>query len=132
MRRIACGSGSHVRKQSLKRKRRLNGLEGTMSMTNLNATLPIPPSADVMGFLTTASPSGSQQIEHVANGFESLFASMLVKEMRQTLEPGTLFGSDGSDVMGGMFDLFFGQHLAKAGALGIAPMVKKQLEKHSG
>jgi flagellar protein FlgJ len=54
--------------------------------------------------------------------------AQLVKEMRQTLEPGTLFGNDPGDVFGGMFDLFMGKHMAKAGGIGLA----KVLERHLG
>lgn len=77
----------------------------------------------------------SRALDKVANGFESMFLSMLLKEMRQTLEPDTMFPQDSGDVLGGLFDLFLGQHLAQAGALGIGAMVKKQLAakyKHDG
>jgi len=32
--------------------------------------------------------------------------------MRQTLEPDTMFPGDHGDILGGLFDLFLGQHLA--------------------
>ena len=38
----------------------------------------------------------------VAQGFESLFAGLLIKQMRQTLEPDTMFGKDSGDVLGGL------------------------------
>jgi Rod binding domain-containing protein len=86
-----------------------------------------------------ATRDGDQrQIEKVAKGLESMFFSILCKEMRETLEPGTLFGGDQGDVFGGMFDQFMGEHLAQGGSLGIAAMVRKQLtaqahnEKHPG
>ena len=56
-----------------------------------------------------------------------MFFSLLCKEMRDTLEPDTLFGGDQGDVFGGMFDQFLGEHLAQGGSLGIAAMVRKQL-----
>jgi Rod binding domain-containing protein len=68
-----------------------------------------------------------QALDTVANGFESMFLSMLLKEMRQTLEPDTMFPQDSGDILGGLFDLFLGQQLAHSGALGIGAMVKKQL-----
>ncbi len=76
-----------------------------------------------------AHPGDSRSAAAVATGFESLFLAQLIKEMRQTLEPGTLFGSDSGDINGGLFDLYLGQHLAQAGGMGIAAMVKQQLEK---
>jgi Rod binding domain-containing protein len=63
----------------------------------------------------------------VAQGFESMFASLLIKQMRQSLEPDTMFGQDNGDVLGGMFDFFLGQHLARSGALGIGAMVQRQM-----
>jgi Rod binding domain-containing protein len=47
--------------------------------------------------------------------------------MRETLEPNTLFGNDQGDVWGGLFDQFLGDHMAQSGALGIAALVRKQL-----
>ena len=46
--------------------------------------------------------------------------------MRQTLEPDTMFGQDQSDILGGLFDMTMGQHLAQSGALGIGKMLKQQ------
>ena len=69
---------------------------------------------------------GNDQIENVARDFESIFISLLLKEMRSTLDPeqGGLFGSEGTDTFGGMFDLFMGQHLAESQSFGIADAVK--------
>lgn len=66
-------------------------------------------------------------VDKVGADFESTFLSMLLKEMRQTLEPGSLFSHDTSDVLGGLFDMFMSQHLAQGKILGIADMVTKQL-----
>jgi peptidoglycan hydrolase FlgJ len=66
-------------------------------------------------------------IPALARQFESVFMAQLVKEMRQTLEPGTLFGNDPGDVFGGMFDLFLGKHLAKSGGIGLASMLERYL-----
>ena len=44
-----------------------------------------------------------------ARGLEATFLSILLKEMRQTLEPGGLFANDSGDVLGGMFDQFMAQ-----------------------
>lgn len=65
----------------------------------------------------------------VAEGFESLFLSLLIKEMRNTLDPseGGLFGSESSDSYGGMFDMFMGQSLAANRQLGIADAVESYL-----
>jgi peptidoglycan hydrolase FlgJ len=67
-------------------------------------------------------------VKDAAQGLESVFLSMLLKEMRQTLEPGSLFGKDSSDVYGGMFDQFMSQHLAQGKGMGLAQSLLKQLE----
>jgi Rod binding domain-containing protein len=59
--------------------------------------------------------------QKAAKDFESVFTSMILKEMRQTLEP--------NDVFGGLFDQFMGQHLAESGGIGLAKMVHGALEK---
>ena len=76
-----------------------------------------------------AHAGDSRSIQRVANEFESLFVSLVLKEMRQTLEPDTLFGGDTSDAYGGMFDLYLGQHVAKAGGLGVGKMVHEYLSR---
>ena len=87
----------------------------------------------MMPAMPLALPSSSSRlhdprvIDSVATGFESMFLSQMLKEMRQTLEPETMFGSDAGDVLGGLFDHFLGQHMAQSGAVGIGAMVKKQL-----
>ncbi len=67
-------------------------------------------------------------LKDAAQGFESVFLSMLFKEMRQTLEPGSLFGNDSSDIYGGLFDQFMAQHLAQGKGMGLAQALLKQLE----
>ncbi len=64
--------------------------------------------------------------------FESMFASMLLKQMRQTLNQGQgLFGHDPTDIMGGLFDHFIGQHMAQRGSLGISELIQKNIEQRS-
>lgn len=67
-------------------------------------------------------------LKDAAQGFESVFLSMLLKEMRQTLGPGSLFGNDSSDIYGGLFDQFMAQHLAQGKGMGLAQSLMKQLE----
>jgi peptidoglycan hydrolase FlgJ len=71
---------------------------------------------------------GKQANEAVAKSFEGLFMSLVLKEMRKTLEPGALFGKDSGDIQGGLFDQYLGQHLAKSGSLGLARMLQHQLD----
>jgi Rod binding domain-containing protein len=97
-------------------------------MTDVGNLLPL-------GSITTAGTeriSESQipperQME-LARQFESMFTSLLLKEMRQTSGEEGLFQGESSDTMGGMFDMFMGEHIAKEGGLGIAHMVQTYLE----
>lgn len=68
-----------------------------------------------------------KEARKVAREFESMFVSLVLKEMRQSLGPGALFGGDNSDIYGGMFDQFMSQHLVDAGGFGVAKMVEKYL-----
>jgi peptidoglycan hydrolase FlgJ len=89
---------------------------------------PVPGGGDPAALAGQANSRDPRSIDNVATGFESLFASLLVKSMRESLGPDSMFGGDRSEVLGGLFDYFMGQHLAPQGALGIGAMVKKQLQ----
>ncbi len=98
------------------------------SITNsLPATLPLSSLTELQA---ASLANEGQKIEGAAEEFESVFMSLLLKEMRNTLdkEDGGLFGSEGSDTFGGMFDMFMGQHLSKAQPLGIADAIKTYFE----
>jgi Rod binding domain-containing protein len=65
--------------------------------------------------------------QDVGQQFESLFVSMLLKEMRERSSEDGMFAGDSADVYGGLFDTFLGQHLASNGSFGIAEMVNQQI-----
>jgi peptidoglycan hydrolase FlgJ len=69
--------------------------------------------------------------QDVGQQFESLFVSMLLKEMRQSSSEDGMFAGDSADVYGGLFDTFLGQHLASQGSFGIAEMVNQQISPKS-
>ena len=71
----------------------------------------------------------AEQMKELGTQFESVFVSMLLKEMRQSLDEG-FFGGEASDSFGGMFDMFIGQHLAKSSPIGIGDMMVQQYSKH--
>ena len=94
------------------------------------SSVSIPGAADSLQSLTAQAQSRDPgSVERVAADFESLFVSMILKEMRQTLQPDTLFGSDTSDAYGGLFDHYLSQHIVEAGGFGIANMVRQHLGK---
>ena len=74
----------------------------------------------------SALPSAAAT-QDVGEQFESIFVSMLLKEMRESMSEDGLFAGDSADVYGGMFDMFLGQHIASQGAFGIAEMINRQL-----
>ncbi|WP_437187497.1 rod-binding protein [Planctomicrobium sp. SH668] len=71
----------------------------------------------------------SQSPQAVAQQFESLFISMLVKELRQSGQMGEgMFPGDGSDTYGGLFDMYLGQHLSESGGIGLADSIQKSID----
>lgn len=98
-------------------------------MNTMNTNLP-PIGLTSADHLTTAAKSTKKEIQQVGEDFESIFMSLMLKEMRNSLgvdEEGGLFAGEGSDTYGGLFDMFMGQHLAKSGALGIGQAVETYL-----
>jgi peptidoglycan hydrolase FlgJ len=84
--------------------------------------------SDPSALAVQAASGNSDAGDAAAKGFEGLFASLLVKQMRESLGPDSIFGRDHSEVLGGLFDFYLGQHLAQSGAFGIGAMIKKQLQ----
>ena len=83
--------------------------------------------------LATRDESGMnlKRMEEVGQSFESVFLSMILKEMRNTLEGGGFFGEEASDTYGGLFDLYIGQAVAEASPLGLGEMVLDDYKKNS-
>ncbi|MDM4016763.1 rod-binding protein [Roseiconus lacunae] len=75
--------------------------------------------------------ASAENMEQLGTEFESVFVSMLLKEMRNSLDEG-FFGSESSDSFGGLFDMFVGKHLAESDALGVGKMLAGQYESQSG
>lgn len=74
-----------------------------------------------------SAPAG-QAADEVGSAFESLFASLLLKEMRESMNEGGLFAGDASDTLGGLFDMYMGEQIGQSGGLGVARMVKTYLD----
>jgi Rod binding domain-containing protein len=69
----------------------------------------------------------ASDLEQVALEFESLFASMLVKEMRKTLSEGLFGEGPGADTYAGWFDEHVGRELAETGALDLVGILRAGL-----
>ena len=87
--------------------------------------LAAPPMAPLSLDTTAKQPSSPRE---AGKAFEAMFASMLIKQMRKSLDGPGLFAHDQSDVLGGLFDHFMSQHLAQNGGLGIGAMIQKHME----
>ena len=92
--------------------------------------------ANSLNSTSIASPVGAtsanlaknqKRAEAMAKDFEALFLSQIIKGMRQSLEPGSMFAGDSGDVQGGLFDQYMGKHLAEAGGVGLAATIKRQM-----
>jgi Rod binding domain-containing protein len=70
------------------------------------------------------------QVQKSGEEFEGVFLSLMLKEMRNTLDGG-FFGEESSDTYGGMFDMFVGQDLAKSQPLGISKILLESYSKNA-
>lgn len=101
------------------------GAEGISPAISVSPALGGQPSATVKG-------AGGARMKEMATEMEATFLSMLLKEMRQTLEPeGGLFPGDTGDVQGGLFDLYLGRHMAESGGVGMAAALLRQIQSTS-
>lgn len=69
-----------------------------------------------------------QQIQKVSKEFESIFLGYMLKQMRKTVPEDPLFGqSNAKDIFFDMYDDATAKEMAKAGGIGLAIMLYKQL-----
>ncbi len=99
------------------------GAEGISSPATVSLPLAAKPGATVKG-------AADAKLKDAAKEMEATFLSMLLKEMRQTLdeEGGGLFPGDSGDVQGGLFDLYLSRHLADNGGVGMATALLRQMQ----
>jgi peptidoglycan hydrolase FlgJ len=97
------------------------------------STLPsanLPIGSGLIGANGTLAPGAKPTLRAAAAEMETMFLSLLMKEMRQTLESdGGLFAGDGGDVYGGLFDFYMGKHLADSGGVGLARSMIATMER---
>jgi Rod binding domain-containing protein len=102
--------------------------------TGAIAGLSLDTGSDLSSTIELIKGANEQRAEKIGSEFESVFVSLLLKEMRNTLDQdeGGLFGSEQSDTFGAMFDQFMGQHIASASPFGIADAIKGYLKNMPG
>jgi Rod binding domain-containing protein len=66
----------------------------------------------------------TQQAEEAVAGLESMFLSMMLKQLRTSEQGQGLFAGDKSDTLGSMFDQYLGQYLAESGGVGLSAMLR--------
>jgi len=77
----------------------------------------------------SARAQDPQAIRQVARQFESLFARMMLKSMRDAIGRDPIFGSDQSQMYQGMFDDQLSMELTRGRGLGLADMLVRQLQR---
>jgi peptidoglycan hydrolase FlgJ len=94
-------------------------------------TFPTPGVAELLS--PKLESNKGQAIRDISRDFEAMFLSLLLKEMRQTLDPEQgLFPGDPGDVQGGLYDMFMGNALADSGGVGMAAALQTQLKLQAG
>lgn len=68
-------------------------------------------------------------VREVARQFESLFARMLVKSMRDAIGPDPIFGSDQEQTYQQMYDDQLAKEITRGHGLGLADMLVRQLQR---
>ena len=81
----------------------------------------------VKSLMDGEGPTTESEIEDAATQMESLFASMLVKEMRGSMGKGFFGDGPGADVYNEWFDKSIGDSIAADNGLGMASMLRVQL-----
>jgi Rod binding domain-containing protein len=77
----------------------------------------------------TRSTSTANGAGRVGRQFEELLSSLLVKEMRSTLENGFFGSGQGADTFNGWIDEHVGRMLAARGDLGLARVVDGEIAR---
>ena len=78
---------------------------------------------------SSASRSDAGAVRQVAQQFESLFARMLIKSMRDAIGKDPIFGSDQSQTYQSMLDDQLSLELTRGKGLGLADMLVRQLQQ---
>jgi peptidoglycan hydrolase FlgJ len=79
-----------------------------------------------------ARASDPTAIRQVAQQFESLFARMMIKSMRDAIGKDPIFGGSQSEMYQGLFDDQLSLEMTKGRGLGLADMLVRQLQQRAG
>ena len=77
-----------------------------------------------------AQNKNNQDLEAVADQFESIFVFQMLKQARQSKLAEGIFSSEAQDTFNNMLDLEYSQILSKKNNFGIADALIKQFQSH--
>ena len=77
----------------------------------------------------SAHANDPNALRQVAQQFESLFARMMIKSMREAIGTDPIFGSDQAQTYQSMFDDQLSMDLTKGKGLGLTDMLMRQLQR---
>lgn len=101
-----------------------------MDVTSTLGTIPSLFPSSAVDFYATLGTTGRPAPHDAAREAETMFLSMLLKEMRQSFDTEeSLFSGDKGDIYGGLFDLLMSRHLAEHGGIGLASVWSSWLEQ---
>lgn len=73
------------------------------------------------------------ELRKAVEEFEALLINQMLKSMRETVEKGDLFhGGSGEEIYTSMLDSELSREMSRAGGIGLAEMLLKQLEREEG
>jgi flagellar protein FlgJ len=111
----------------------------TLPATNSMSSSAAPSSADVYTDLSglaalkrSAKTNDPEAIRAVAKQYESLFARMMIKSMRDAVGKDPIFGSDEESTYQEMYDDQLSLEMTKGHGLGLADMLVRQLQRLNG
>lgn len=86
--------------------------------------------ADELKNIQSADAAKEKKLKEACQGFEEMFLNLVYSKMRETVPDDPLFGSsNGEKIMQSMLDSELTKQMAKAGGVGMADMVYKQIKK---
>lgn len=83
--------------------------------------------ADLAALKKEAAQSPNDAVMPVARQFESVFITMMLKSMRETVGEGGLFDNESMKTYQGMFDNQLALSLSQQGGIGLAESIAKQM-----
>ena len=86
-----------------------------------------------VGMLGEMNQSNSAKaLDKVCKEFETLFVHQLLKTMNESVPEGVLEEGPAEDIYKDMFNQELAKSIGQSGALGIADILKKHIQKHFG